>query len=283
MAKSRLGRGIDAIIPDIINDDNVQVIEVGVDELFPSPIQPRKQFNEEKIKELSESIKVNGIISPIVVRKIDTKYEIIAGERRFRASKMAGLANVPVIVKEMSDDDAFKISLIENLQREDLNPMEEAEAYYTLSQQFHLTHQEIAQSISKDRSTVSNVLRIVGLPEEIKESIRNGKLSMGHARALLMLENINDQVALMNKIIIAGLSVRETERLASAGKKGGKKSIIHKNDPYAEKASLHLSERLSTKVACSLGKKKGKIIIEVSSRDEMERIINELAGFEQPL
>jgi len=278
--KPRLGRGIDALFTGSLQDDGVQIIELSVDEICPNPIQPRKLFDDEKISELTESIKINGLISPIIVRKINSKYEIIAGERRYHACKNAGLDRIPSIVKEISDKEAFKISLIENLQREDLNPMEESEAYYTLKNQFNLTHQEIADSVVKDRSTITNSLRLVSLPEEIKKSLRDGVISSGHARAILMLENDEVKCALLERIILKGMSVREVEKFAS---KNGKKPSPKKTDQNMERLSSLLSERFSTKVVCSWGKRKGKITIEVSSKDDMGRIVEELSRYEKPI
>ncbi|MBN2299457.1 MAG: ParB/RepB/Spo0J family partition protein [Deltaproteobacteria bacterium] len=278
--KPRLGRGIDALFAGSLQDDSTQIIDLSVNDICPNPIQPRKLFDDDKIAELTESIKINGLISPIIVRKINTKYEIIAGERRYHACKNAGLDKIPSIVKEISDKEAFKISLIENLQREDLNPMEEAEAYYTLKNQFNLTHQEIADSVVKDRSTITNALRLVSLPEEIKQSLRNGVITTGHARAILMLENDQAKCALLERIIIKGMSVREVEQFAS---KKGRKVSRSKPDQSMENLSSLLSERFSTKVVCTWGKRKGKIVIDVSSKEDMKRIVEELSRYEMPI
>ena len=219
-SKSRLGKGIDAIFPDNNMEQSSQIIKLSVDEIIPNPVQPRQEIKEDKLQELAESIKQNGVISPIIVRKIDTKYEIIAGERRFHASILAGLDMVPCIVREMADDEAFKVSLIENLQREDLNPMDEAEAFLALSKQYNLTHQDIADAVSKDRSTITNSLRLVTLPEDVKDSLRKGEITNGHARAILMLDDNLLKTNLLNKIITQKLSVRDTERIAYKYKKG---------------------------------------------------------------
>ncbi|HHO75254.1 MAG TPA: ParB/RepB/Spo0J family partition protein [Deltaproteobacteria bacterium] len=278
--KPRLGRGIDALFTGSLQDEGVQIIELSVNDICPNPIQPRKLFDDDKIAELTESIKINGLISPIIVRKINTKYEIIAGERRYHACKKAGLDRIPSIVKEISDKEAFKISLIENLQREDLNPMEEAEAYFTLKNQFNLTHQEIADSVVKDRSTITNSLRLVSLPEEIKLSLRNGAITTGHARAILMLENDQAKCALLEKILLKGMSVREVEQIASKKNRGITRK---KTDLSMDRLASLLSERFSTKVVCSWGKRKGKIIIDVSSKEDMLRIVDELSRYEKPL
>ena len=216
------------------------------------------------------------------MRRTNTRYEIIAGERRFHACKFAGMQKIPSIVKEISDSEAFKISLIENLQREDLNPMEEAEAYHTLKEQFGLTHHEIAEAVLKDRSTVTNAMRLVHLPEEVKQALRDSLISTGHARAILMVESTSGQIALLKRIMDGSLSVRETERLAS--RKGGrKKKGSKKIDPLFDHLSSLLSERLSAKVVFDWGKRKGKIVITVSSREDLSRIVYEICEQEAPL
>jgi ParB family chromosome partitioning protein len=280
-AKPRLGKGIDALIPGVSYDSGAHVIELSLDEIRPNPIQPRKKMNQEKLVDLAESIKQHGVLSPIIVRKTNNKYEIIAGERRFQACVKAGVDRIPVIVKEVSDDESFKISLIENLQREDLNPMEEAEAYSTLKEQFRLTHQEIAEAVLKDRSTITNALRLNSLPEEMKSSLREGVMTPGHARALLMVDNEEERRALFQKIVSLSLSVREAEQRAIKAKKSV--SPGKKTDPALEKLSLLLSERFAAKVICSWTKRKGRITIEVFSRDELKRIIDELTHAGSPL
>jgi ParB family chromosome partitioning protein len=280
-ARPRLGKGIDALIPVEAHDINTHVVELSLDEIRPNPIQPRKSIDRDKLAELSESIKVHGLISPILVRKFNTKYEIIAGERRFHACKLAGIERVPVIVKDVSDDDSFRLSLIENLQREDLNPMEETEAYYTLKEQFGLTHQEIAESVMKDRSTVTNALRLIGLPEEMKSALREGTITPGHARAILMLDTEEARLSLFNKIIAKGISVREAERYASNNRH--EKEMLPKPDTALDSFSSLLSNHFSARVICSWSKRKGKITIEVSSRDELKRVVNELTRSVSPL
>lgn len=278
--KPRLGRGIDALFTDSLQDDGTQVVDLSVDDVYPNPIQPRKFIDDDKIAELSESIKKNGLISPIIVRRINTKYEIIAGERRYHACKKAGIVKIPSIVKEISDEEAFKISLIENLQREDLNPMEEAEAYHTLKTQFNLTHQDIADSVIKDRSTITNALRLMTLPEEIKQALRDGMISTGHARAILMVDSVQGRLSLLQRIMSQGLNVRDVEKIAS---KTGPGITRNKTDQNLDRLSSMLSERFSTKVLCVWGKRKGKIIIDVSSKEDMKRIVEELSRYDSPL
>jgi len=279
--KARLGRGIDAIFADTLQDDTAIIVEIPATEIYPNPSQPRKTFDDKSISELAESIKSHGLISPIVVRKMNSKYEIIAGERRYQACKVAGLTKIPAMVKDISDADAFKISLVENLQREDLNPMEEAEAYYTLKEQFSLTHQDIAVAVNKDRSTVTNSMRLVNLPLEAKAALKEGTITTGHARTILMVESGHGQAALLSKIISHQLSVREAERLASS--KGKKKKTGRKVDPYLENISEQIGDRLGVKVMCTWAKSKGKIVINVGSREELQRIVQELCRHESPL
>lgn len=280
-AKSRLGKGIDALFPAVLNEPGSQLIELSLDEIRPNPIQPRKTMDQAKLGELAESIKLHGLLSPIIVRRTNTKYEIIAGERRFHACMKVGVDRVPVIVREVPDDESFKLSLIENLQREDLNPMEEAEAFCTLKEQFNLTHQEIAESVVKDRSTVTNALRLISLPEEMKTALREGTITPGHARALLMVDSEKDRLSLFQKILSQSLSVREAERRAVKAKNAP--AAARKKDSSLEKLSGLLSDRFSAKVVCSWSKRKGKITIEVSSRDELKRIIDELTRTGSPL
>ena len=279
--KARLGRGIDAIFADTLQDDAALVVEIPASEIYPNPAQPRKTFDEQSIAELASSIKAHGLLSPIVVRKMNTKYEIIAGERRFQACKAAGIERIPAMVKDISDADAFKISLVENLQREDLNPMEEAEAFFTLKDRFRLTHQDIAAAVNKDRSTVTNSMRLVNLPVEAKTALKEGVITTGHARAILMAEGVTAQVALLGRIVAGGLSVRDAERLASV--KGKKRKQGKKRDPYLEDLSSRLGDRLGARVLCSWGKSRGRIVISVGSRDEMKRVVAELCRQEPPL
>jgi len=281
-AKPRLGKGIDALIPSDDRFSSVaDVIELPLDDIRPNPIQPRKSIGAEKLMELAQSIKIHGLLSPILVRRVNTRYEIIAGERRYQACRLAGLTKVPAIVKDVSDDTSFKLSLIENLQREDLNPMEEAEAYATLRDQFGLTHQDIADSVMKDRSTITNSLRLLGLPEDMKAAIREGALTPGHARAILMVDSEDGRRALFQQIISKGMSVREAERRATLRRSSG--SGIKGSDPRLEQISLLLTDALSAKVICSWSRRKGRITIELTSREDLDRIISILARSPSPL
>jgi len=280
--KQRLGRGIDALFSTVSLSSNSGVVELSVKEILPNPVQPRKDFDNERLSELSDSIKKNGLLSPILVRRNNSRYEIIAGERRFRAASLAGYEKIPCIIKEVSDEDSFRMSIIENIQREDLNPMEESEAYYTLNKHYKLSHQDIAEAVSKDRSTVSNSLRLNSLPEEIKGSLRAGTITTGHARAILSLNEYHEQMALFNSVIKNLLTVRETEKLASSGPGKGRTGKKKKNNEF-DKISKNLSEKLSTKVTCVWVKKKGKILIDVYFKEDFERIASMISNNNSPL
>ncbi len=275
MAKKNkgLGKGLNAILPEDIEFEGTSVVELSVDEIYPSPVQPRKILDEDSVRELADSIKQHGIISPIIVRRVNSRYEIVAGERRYRASLLAGLKKIPSVVKEISDDTAFKISLIENIQREDLNPMDEAEGYYILNKRFKLTHKEIAEALSKDRSTVTNALRLMGLPEEARDALRKGLITTGHARAILAMDKYEGQVSLLKKIVSKNLSVRQAEDLVRKTKneKIKRRKTV---DKEIEMISRQLSESLSTRVLCTWNRNKGRIIIDIASRDELNRVAN---------
>ena len=280
--KQRLGRGIDALFSNSAISTTSGIVDLSVHDILPNPTQPRKIFGDDKLAELSESIKKNGLLSPLLVRRNNSKFEIIAGERRFRAAILAGIEKIPSIIRDVSDGDSFRLSIIENIQREDLNPMEEAEAYYTLNKQYHQTHNDIADAVSKDRSTVSNSLRLISLPEIVKKSLREGEITTGHARAILMLEGFTEQLSFHKVIVSKKLSVRESERLAS-------KNVRKKTAPKRgwisdlDRLSHILTEKLSTKVLCSWTRNKGKILIEVHSREDFGRIASLFSLKEPPL
>src|ERR1051326_2506242 len=218
--KKVLGRGLGALIPskESTASRGSGLMEVTLDQIAPNPYQPRKTFNEASIEELARSVKIHGIVQPLVVTRAgDNKFKLIAGERRFRAAQKAGLQSVPVVVKEdIKAGDALQIALIENIQSEDLNPIEEANAYHQLHDEFGLTQEEISRRVGKERSTVANFLRLLKLPETVKQRLASGQLSMGHARALLSLDSPKKQEQLADRIVKNSLNVRQTEMLASA-------------------------------------------------------------------
>ena len=283
--KGGLGRGIGALMSggdtDIINgsNDENRIIYIDINKISPNRKQPRKAFDDESMAELTESIKIHGIIQPITVKTTENGYEIIAGERRWRASRMAGLKEIPCIVRSYSEKDNILVALIENLQREDLNPMEEAAAYKYVSDNFNMTQEELSKNVGKSRSYVANTLRLQKLPEEIQQMIVDGKLSAGHGRALLGLDSPEKQVELALKIDENGLSVRETEAAVtnilnpvSKGKSSERSASVYKE------IETRITENIGTKVRIKEKNDKGTIQLSFYSRDELERLIEWLSG-----
>jgi ParB family chromosome partitioning protein len=277
LKKSALGKGLDALIPTEKVEKGYAIL--GVDEIRPNPYQPRKDFDEETIKELASSIQEKGIIQPIVVRKGEIAYEIIAGERRWRAAQRVGLTRVPVIIKDVSDREALELTLVENLQREDLNPIEEATAYEQLIEDFGLTHEDISKRIGKERSTITNQLRLLKLPQEVREALINGEITAGHARAILGLQSLSKAKEVLEAIRREKLSVRRTEVLVRRLSEG-KQAVIKPNDvnPYIKHLAEELKKALGTKVKIIDKGGKGRIEIEYYSNDELERLIEILGG-----
>jgi len=277
LKKTTLGRGLDALIPketvEVGSSGGTGFIVAGVQEVTPNRSQPRKDFDDESIAELAASIKEKGIIQPIVVRNTPGGYEIIAGERRWRAAQRAGLTKVPIIVKDVSDREVLELALIENLQREDLNPIEEAMAYSQLIQDFGLTHEDVSGRIGKDRSTITNQLRLLKLTEEAKQALVDGEISAGHARALLSIELEEISLQVLNAIIKQRLSVRMTESLIRKLSQE-KKSVAEPQgeDIYLRQMADELKRNLNTKVRIVNKKGKGKIEIEYYSQDELDRL-----------
>jgi len=276
LKKSRLGKGLDALIPSEKTWESV-TNQLSVDRIKPNKSQPRKNFDEASIMELASSIREKGVIQPLTVRKTGNEYEIIAGERRWRASKLAGIKNVPVFIIEADDNEMLELALIENLQREDLNPIEEAEAYQKLTEEFNLTHEEISKKIGKDRSSISNQLRLLKLTIKAKEALVNGLISAGHARALITINDQNLLDEYLNIIIANNLSVRQTEKLVKS--RPGLKNRIEKEQAdstdqlYLEAIAEELKKSLGTKVKINGVSGKGRIEIEYYSGDELDRLI----------
>ncbi|TCK86775.1 ParB family chromosome partitioning protein [Natranaerovirga hydrolytica] len=280
-SKKGLGKGLSALITENINEDSVNVskdkiIVLDINRVEPNRDQPRKKFDEDTLNELSESIKQYGIIQPILVQKENDYYSIIAGERRWRASKLAGLKEVPVIIKGYNKQEILEISLIENIQRENLNPIEEAKAYKKLIYDFNLKQDDLADKVSKSRSAISNVLRLLNLDERVQDMIMDDMLSSGHCRTLLSIENKDVQFDIANKIFDEKLSVRETEKLVKELKKPKKEEKnIKKEDPVYKEIEEKMKEVLGTKVRIiKKSNKKGKIEIEYYSQEELENIID---------
>ena len=274
-----LGKGLGALIPDSINEEtNDKTMYCAIDAIQINPHQPRTLFNPEKIQELADSIKEKGIIQPLLVKEIEKGYQLIAGERRLRAANMAGLKKVPVIVKKVSEEEQLEYSLIENVQREDLNPIEEAEAYQKLINDFNYTQQKLSQVMGKDRATIANQIRLLKLPPMIKQSLAQNEITTGHARCLLGIIESQKQREAFRLVLSRGLSVRETEKLVRKLNK-----VIKKQEPinglvHLEYVQNDLIQWFGTKVKISKKGKRGKIIIEFYSPEELERIIEKIKG-----
>jgi ParB family chromosome partitioning protein len=272
-----LGRGLSALIPDAApSAAGERALEVDSDLLRPNKFQPRTNIDEAKIEDLARSIRSNGIIQPIVVRKVEGGYEIVAGERRWRASQRLGLLKVPVVVRDIPEDRLLAAALIENIQREDLNPIEEAHAYRRLTEEYHLTQEQIADAVGKDRSSVANYLRLLRLPQEVRANLGSGGLSMGHARALLGLSDEASQLRVAREVVARGLSVRETEALVKkATQPAAPKEPVQK-DVHTRAAEEKLRFVLGTRVRIDRKRKGGKIEIDFESEDELQRLFETL-------
>ena len=290
MAKMSLGKGLDALFPpnvnvntlgdkNEINDASENVIEMKINSVKPNINQPRKSFDDDKIDDLAESIKVHGVLQPIIVTKKGDYYQIIAGERRWRASKKAGLKTIPAIVRDYDERKIREVALIENLQRQDLNALETAKAIKELMEEHSLTQEEIAKTLGKSRSAIANTLRILNLDERVQELVADGKISEGHARTLASIESPQKQYKLAMDIINLDLNVREAEERtrmekAETTKKSGKKQEVSKLEIIYKDIENRLKRALGTKVSFKpLTKSKGKIIIEYFSSEELERIL----------
>jgi len=278
-----LGKGLGALLPELGQAEPKTLLSCGIEEIFPNRSQPRKHFDESKLQELAESIKEKGILEPLIVRRTEQGYELIIGERRWRAAQKAGLKEVPVLVKEAERREALEISLIENLQREDLNPIEEAEAFKQLIEEFHISQEELSKRIGKDRTTVTNTLRLLKLPLEVRDHLLQNHITSGHARAILSLENKERQKELCVLIMKRGLSVREAEAIAKKWSEKAKKPVgpaKKKGDLESQLSSLQDSMRkyLGTKVHISQKGKRGKIEIEYYSHEDLERIVEAILG-----
>lgn len=277
--KKVLGRGLGALIPTQAPASATGAMEIEISQIEVNPYQPRKHFSEDALAELSASVKEHGIVQPLLVTRSGKKYQLIAGERRFRAAQRAGLTKVPVVVKEaLQGSAALEIAIIENVQREDLNPIEEALAYQQLNQEFSLTQEEIAKKVGKERSTVANFLRLVKLPEQVKNLLASGQLSMGHARAILALEGAKQQVALADRVVKQNLNVRQTELLASGTQKSTARKDEDRKDVFTRDAEEKLTSSLRTRVEIQRRRRGGSITIHFASEDDLIRLFEELTS-----
>lgn len=277
---NRLGKGLSALIPEVQMDfDKKEIIELDIDKVYPNGDQPRKVFDEEKITTLSESIKSYGVLQPIVVKPDENgKYMIIAGERRYRASKKAQKESIPAVVKDLPLRDIMEIALIENLQREDLNPVEEALAYKSLIDNHHVTQEEISEAVGKSRPHITNTIRLLNLKDEVLSMIEYGEITAGHGKALLRITDLDKQLEIAKKIVEEELSVRATECLAKKISEDKEVKIPSKKekDIFIVDVEERLRNIFGTKVNISRGKKKGKIEIEYYNEDELNNIVSML-------
>ena len=279
MNRKALGKGINALIPEFemgVNEvDPSSTKDLLVDEISPNRMQPRSFFNDDKLEELVASIKEHGILQPVVVQKADSGYELIVGERRWRASKKLGLKKIPAVIREVSDEQSLEIAIIENIHRQDLNPIEEAEAYARLCKEFALTQEMVADKVGKSRTAVANTLRLLKLSGSVKEDLVSGKISMGHARALLALENTQKMEALRKEIVKHNLTVRQTENKVNKLKIDSGRNSVHtgaQKDIFIKDLEKDLARRLGTKVEISPKKNGGKLVVIYYSDDDLERI-----------
>jgi ParB family chromosome partitioning protein len=282
MAEKRpaLGRGLSALIPDAPPPAPAsdRGLEVDSDLLRPNKFQPRTAMDEARIEDLARSIRANGIIQPIVVRKVDGGFEIIAGERRWRASQRAGLLKVPVVVRDIPEERLLAVALIENIQREDLNPIEEAAAYRRLTDDYQLTQEQIADAVGKDRSSVANYLRLLKLPQEVRANLGSGALSMGHARALLGLPDDAAQLQVGREVVARNLSVRETEAIVKKASQPSPGKAVVEKDVHTRAAEERLRFVLGTRVRIARKRKGGAIEIDFTSEEELNRLYELITG-----
>jgi ParB family chromosome partitioning protein len=287
MNRKALGKGINALIPDFemgVPESNengpAKNTELLIDEISPNRFQPRKYFDDDKLEELVTSIRDNGVLQPIVVQKVEAGYELVVGERRWRASKKAGLKKIPAVIREVTDAQALELAIIENIHRQDLNPIEEADAYARLADEFALTQEMIAKRVGKSRTAVANTLRLLKLSRNIKEDLISGKISMGHARALLGLDNAGQMEALRKEIFKQDLTVRQIESRVSRLKQSVSKkpvSLVSKKNIFIKDLEKEFERRLGTKVDIKPAKKGGKLVVTYYSDDDLDRI-KELIG-----
>ncbi len=279
--KAGLGKGLDALFIDNSTEENGDKL-VNINDIEPKRDQPRKYFDEEALKELADSIAMHGVIQPLLVRPLsDGGYQLIAGERRWRASRMAGLSQVPVVVKEMNDEEAMELALIENLQREDLNPIEEAEGFKLLMDTYSFTQEQAAEKVGKSRPAVANALRLLSLPQAVLDMVKQGIISSGHARTLIPLTDEKLIIKLAEEISQKELSVRETERIVKTLLKP-KSEIVKKKskrDPYYDECEIAIREELGRKAKINVSRgNKGSIEIEFFSKEDLQSILEALAG-----
>jgi ParB family chromosome partitioning protein len=279
MAKRKaLGKGLDALIPRVRpTDDKGRVLQVDIDQIEPSPSQPRRRFGEESLKELADSIRQKGILHPLLVRRLGVGYQLVVGERRWRAAQVAGLRTVPALLHDTDDTDSLELALVENIHREDLNPLEEARAYQMMVERLGLTQEQVASRVGRDRSTVANTLRLLRLHDDVKKSLLDGEIDMGHARAILALDDTIAQRELCKETVRLGLNVRQVERRVRSITGSERARPKPKPDPFIRDAEERLSRSLQARVAIKKGARGGKIEIRFNSESELQRLFDLLA------
>jgi ParB family chromosome partitioning protein len=276
--KKALGRGLGSLLPD---NSGSSVLELNIDRIVPHKEQPRRTFKDETLKELAQSIKEKGIIQPVIVtRSDDGLFTLIAGERRWRAAKLLGMTTIPALIKDVASEEIFELALIENIQREDLNPIETAEAFQRLMNDFEMTQDDLSSKVGKDRATISNYVRLLKLPSPVRGWVSDGLLSVGHAKAILQIKNEQNQIDLSQKIIKKGLSVRETEKIATKTEQPHKKAKETPKDPEIRDLEQRLTSSLGAKVLIHHRKKdkRGRIEIQYHDLDELDRLLAILSG-----
>lgn len=277
--KSGLGKGLGALMLENNTDSMVSTSTLNINEITPNKEQPRKTFDETALEELADSIRQHGVLQPLLVRPLTSGgYQLVAGERRWRASRLAELKEVPVIIKELSDTEAMKIAIIENLQREDLNPIEEAEGLQALIDKCGYTQEQVATSVGKSRPAITNALRLLKLPEEVREMAKDGTISAGHARALLAFDNQPMMIECANQIVSKKLTVRDVEKMAKRpAAKSAEQKTVKRRDSFYDEVELSLTEALGTKVKVYNGRNKGTLEIEFYTLDDLKNIANAIA------
>jgi ParB family chromosome partitioning protein len=278
VGRKALGKGLDALIPDLrpaTVSGQAAIMEVEIGEIAENPFQPRTRMSEESLDDLRQSISEKGVLQPVILRRKAGRYELVAGERRLRAARLANLKTVPAVVRQVSDSEALEIALVENIQREDLNPLDEARGYRELIKRFKLTQEQLAKKLGRDRSTIANSLRLLALPDEVKRGLEDGKLSEGHARALLALDDARQITSIFRTVLHRGLSVRQVEGIVRQRlrPKGARKTTGAGNDPEIGKVEQRLMRRLGTRVRVIGRGGQGRIEIEFYSVDDLNRIL----------
>jgi ParB family chromosome partitioning protein len=280
MSRKALGKGLDALIPDLgvarASGATASIVEVEVDAIAENPYQPRTRMSEASLEDLRQSISEKGVLQPVILRRKAGRYELVAGERRLRAARLANLRTVPAVVRQVSDSEALEIALVENLQREDLNPMDEARGYRELIKRFNLTQEQLGKKLGRDRSTVTNALRLFNLPEEVKRGLEEGKITEGHARALLGLDDQKQALSVYRTALHRGLSVRQVEAIVRQKTKPrlARKVDAQRPDPEVSRIEQRMMRRLGTRVRVMDRGGHGKIEIEFYSNDDLSRIID---------